>query len=239
MIVHKPYNYGRFTRYDDNYDLILVGGEDHKVGSKTDFEERYQALEKWAKERYPDIEFNYRWSGQVEEPIDLIAYIGQDPGEDNVYMITGDSGLGITHGTLGSKLVSDLILGIANPWKDLYSPKRLKAEAIPGVIGHLVAANMEYKDYLTAKDVTDIEEIVPGQGGIYCKGMNRYAVYKDEEGKVHACSAVCTHMKGLVRWNNSEKSWDCPVHGSRFDKYGKTIHGPAKLDLTEVPLEKL
>ena len=236
MIHQKPYNYGRFTKFDNTHDLLLVGGQDHLVGFKTDFEERYQALEKWTKERYPDIQFNYRWSGQVEEPGDHIAYLGRDPGTENVYIITGDSGLGLTHGTLGAKLVSDLILGIPNPWEGLYDPKRLKTKAVPHILKHLAQINLQYKDYFKGSDVADIEDIVPGEGAIICKGIHRYAVYKDESGKLSACSAVCTHLKGLVRWNNTEKSWDCPIHGSRFDKLGKKIHGPAAKDLNEVDI---
>jgi len=236
MTHHKPYNYFRFTSFNDTHDLLLVGGQDHLVGFDTNFEERYQALEKWTRERYPDIDMIYRWSGQVEEPADLIAYIGKDPGADNVYVITGDSGLGLTHGTLGGKLISDFILGIPNPWKDLYDPKRLKLLTTPEVLKHLAEANWQFKDYFKGSDVADIEDIVPGEGAIICKGIHRYAVYKDEKGKLSACSAVCTHMKGLVRWNSTEKSWDCPIHGSRFDKLGKQIHGPASQDLPEVNL---
>jgi glycine/D-amino acid oxidase-like deaminating enzyme/nitrite reductase/ring-hydroxylating ferredoxin subunit len=236
---HKPYKYGRFTSLDANYDMLFVGGEDHLVGFETDFEERYRALEKWASERYPDIKFDYRWSGQIQEPADFIAYIGLDPGTENVYIVTGDSGLGITHGTLGGKLISDMILDIPNPWKTLYDPKRLKMKAMPEVLKHLAEVNLQFKDYFKGGDVTDIEDIIPGEGGVVCKGINRYAVYKDENGKVTACSAVCQHMKGLVRWNSSEKSWDCPIHGSRYDKFGKVLNGPALKDLPKVPVEEI
>jgi glycine/D-amino acid oxidase-like deaminating enzyme/nitrite reductase/ring-hydroxylating ferredoxin subunit len=236
---NKPYKYGRFTSLNETADLLLVGGEDHKVGFKTDFEERYQALEKWASERYPDIKFTYRWSGQVEEPADHIAFIGLDPGFKDVYIITGDSGLGLTHGTLGGKLVSDLILGIPNPWKDLYDPSRFKLKSAPELVKHLCEIQTKYSDYFKGSDVPDIEDIIPGEGAIICKGIQHYAVYKDEGGKCHATSAVCPHLKGLVRWNNSEKSWDCPVHGSRFDKLGKPINGPAKTNLSEVNIEEL
>jgi len=239
MIHGKPYNYGRFTSLNQTHDLLLVGGEDHKVGFETNFEERFRALEQWALERYPDIKFTYRWSGQVQEPADLIAYIGCDPGEENVFIITGDSGMGMTHCTIGGKLVSDMILGIPNPWKSLYDPKRLKKKAVPEMVKHLAEVNLQFRDYFKAGEVPDIEDIISGEGRIICKGIDHYAVYKDEKGTVHACSAVCTHMKGLVRWNSFEKSWDCPIHGSRFDAYGRTINGPAKSDLKEVKVEEL
>jgi len=236
---NNPYKYGRFTSLSETHDLLLVGGEDHKVGFKTDFDERYQTLEKWTSERFPDIKFTYRWSGQIEEPADKVAFIGLDPGYEHVYVITGDSGLGLTHGTLGGKLVSDLILGTPNPWKDLYDPNRFKLKSTPEVIKHLCEVNLQFKDYFKGSDVPDIEDIIPGEGAIICKGIHHYAVYKDENGNPHATSAVCPHLKGLVRWNNSEKSWDCPVHGSRFDKMGKPINGPAKTNLSEVNVQDL
>lgn len=239
MVHHNPYNYGRLVSFNSTHDLLLVGGKDHLVGFKTDYEERYQALEKWARERYPDIKFNYRWSGQIQEPAGLVAYIGRDPGEENAYIITGDSGLGLTHGTLGGKLLSDLILDVPNPWKDLYDPKTIKIKALPEMTKHLMEVNAQFKDYFVGGDVPDIEDIIPGEGAIICKGIHQYAVYKDENGNVTACSAVCPHLKGRVRWNSLEKSWDCPIHGSRFDRFGKPVNGPAKSDLAPVDLNQL
>jgi len=239
MLHHKPYKYGRFYKHSETHDQLLVGGEDHTVGFEFNFEEKYSNLEKWTKERYPDINFNYRWSGQVQEPDDLIAYIGLSPGADNIYVITGDSGLGLTHGTIGGKLVSDQILGIYNPWEELYSPKRFKLKALPDLIKHLTEVQLRYTDYFRGGDVTDIEDIVPGNGAIICKGIHNYAVFKDEKGNVTACTAVCPHMKGRVRWNSNEKSWDCPIHGSRFDPYGKPINGPAKSNLDLVDINKV
>ena len=239
MLHDKPYKYGRFTSLNDTHDLLLIGGEDHLVGFETDFEERYASLEKWASERYPDIKFTYRWSGQVQEPADLIASIGLNPGAQNTYIITGDSGLGLTHGTLGGKLISDIILGIPNPWQSLYDPNRMKIKAAPEVLKHLAEVNLQFKDYFKGGDVESVNDIAPGKGAIISKGIYNYAVYKDENGEVHARTAVCPHMKGLVRWNDSEKSWDCPIHGSRFDKFGKTLIGPAKTDLAEVKIENV
>jgi len=210
--------------------------EKHKIENR---KTSHDGREKWTKERYPDIQFNYRWSGQVEEPADLIAYIGRNPQSNNVYLITGDSGLGLTHGTLGGKLVSDLILDVPNPWKELYDPKRISIAGVPEMLKHLVEVNAQFKDYFTGRDVSDANQIEKGEGAVVCKGIHRYAVYKDDQGKVHACSAVCTHMKGLVRWNSTEKSWDCPIHGSRFDKFGKVIHGPAAQNLPPVEVEKV
>ena len=236
----KPYVYGRFTSLNDTSDLLLVGGEDNLVGIQDDsYQHKFDKLQAWARERYPDINFTYHWSGQVQEPVDKIAYIGRDPGSQNVFIITGDSGMGLTHATIGGKLVSDLILGNPNPWEQLYDPSRLKMKSIPKLVEHLCEVNMQYKDYFKGGDVQDIENLVDGEGAIICKGIHRYAVYKDDQGALHACAATCPHLKGQVRWNALEKSWDCPVHGSRFDKFGNVINGPAKSNLKPIPIDTI
>ena len=126
-----PYHYVRIQKMDNdsNYDLLIVGGEDHQTGnfsSDDDIETRYYRLESWAKERFPIEEIEYQWSGQVMEPQDSIAFIGHNPGDDknNIYIATGDSGNGITHGTIAGILLKDLILGKNNPWTSLYDPSR-------------------------------------------------------------------------------------------------------------------
>ncbi|MGH9979819.1 MAG: NAD(P)/FAD-dependent oxidoreductase, partial [Nitrososphaeraceae archaeon] len=121
-----PYHYVRIQKIDNendsnNYDLLIVGGEDHQTGnysSDDEIEKRYSQLESWARERFPIEGIEYRWSGQVMEPQDSIAFIGRNPGDNrnNIYISTGDSGNGITHGTIAGILLTDLILGRSNPW---------------------------------------------------------------------------------------------------------------------------
>jgi glycine/D-amino acid oxidase-like deaminating enzyme len=127
----KPYHYVRTQKKenDDKYDLLIVGGEDHKTGTIKDVKEinkRFDRLENWMRNRFPvKGPLVYRWSGQVMEPADGLAFIGRNPGPDkNVYIATGDSGNGITHGTLAGIILSDLISGKNNPWAELYSPDR-------------------------------------------------------------------------------------------------------------------
>lgn len=232
-----PYHYLRFVKFDENHDVIICGGEDHMAGmDMKDQDQKYERLEKWTRVRYPDVtEFQIKWSGQVLESSDYLAYIGRNQGgPKNLFVVTGDSGQGMTHGTIAGKLISDLIRGRANPWEKLYCPSRNPIKSIPEKIKHLLHANLQYKDYLQFGDVRDIEDIPIDCGAIVRKGLGLYAVYKDENGKVFPCSAICTHLKGVVRWNKDEKSWDCPVHGSRFDRYGAVSNGPAKTDLNRV-----
>jgi len=128
--VSQPYHYVRLAEYDDQYDVLIAGGEDHRTGQADDEEikeeDRYTKLTEWTKKRFPGIEdIVYQWSGQVMEPIDSMAYIGKNPGDDNIYIITGDSGNGMTHGTLGGIIITDIITGKNNPWIEMYSPSRI------------------------------------------------------------------------------------------------------------------
>jgi len=241
---YEPYHYVRITKddkapeYDNKWDLMIIGGEDHHVGEKDiNFEQRYDRLYKWAKERWPQLgDIVYRWSGQIEEPIDFLAYIGHNPRDkSNVYISTGDSGNGLTHGVIAGRLLTDLILGRSNPYANLYNPSRMRPKSLTNFLSTNIKNTMQYKDWLKQGDVSDIEDIRPCSGAVMVQGFQHMAVYKDSEGCVHRMSAVCPHMQGLVRWNDDEKTWDCPVHGSRFDKLGTCINGPAKSNLAEMP----
>jgi Rieske Fe-S protein len=191
------------------------------------------------RERWPQArEVIYRWSGQVLEPNDYIAFIGRNPdGAENVYMASGDSGQGMTHGTIAGMLLSDLILGRQNEWESLYDPRRVSLRAKP--MEEFAKENADValqliKEYVTPGDVPSEAEIPRGEGRVVRHGLHKVAAYCDESGAVHIHSAVCTHLKCIVQWNSAEKSWDCPCHGSRFDPYGKVLNGPAITDLEPV-----
>jgi glycine/D-amino acid oxidase-like deaminating enzyme/nitrite reductase/ring-hydroxylating ferredoxin subunit len=240
--VTAPYHYVRTQPFDEEYDLLIVGGEDHKTGQADDEkipeEERFHALIAWTKKRFPMAEdIIYQWSGQVQEPVDYMAFIGKNPGDDNVFIITGDSGNGMTHGTIGGIIVSDLIQGIENKWADLYSPKRTPLKAPKTFLSEMFNTSKQYVDYITKADIGDVDELEPGQGAILSKGLKRLAIYKDEGNRVHAFSAVCPHMGCMVQWNAEEKSFDCPCHGSRFTKDGVVINGPATVGLEKINIK--
>ncbi|SMB95217.1 FAD dependent oxidoreductase [Hymenobacter roseosalivarius DSM 11622] len=236
-----PYHYIRLQEVTEGpsggtprYDLLLVGGEDHKVG-QGDPELSLQRLEDWTRQRFPMVQqIDYAWSGQVQEPSDSLGYAGRNPlDKDNVYIITGDSGHGMTHSTLGGILVTDLIQGRFNPWADLYDPGRVTLR--PASAYEFVKENLnvvtEYTELLTGGDVSSIDEIEPGSGAVLRRGLTKVAVYRDPKGQTHECSAICPHLGCVVHWNGLESSWDCPCHGSRFDALGKLLIGPANQDL--------
>lgn len=229
-----PYHYVRIQKHLTNphLDWLLVGGEDYKTGQDKDIEARYQHLEQWAKARFPEMsEIEYRWSGQVFEPVDSLAFIGKNPGDKNIYIATGDSGNGLTHGTIAGILIPDLIMGKTNPWQTLYEPSRKTLSAAPEFIQENLNVSMQYIDWLTPGDKEKIELLPPDEGMILREGVKKIVVYKDKQSKIHINSAFCPHLGGCVHWNSCEKSWDCPCHGSRFDGEGKVITGPAKRNL--------
>lgn len=215
-------------------DLLIVGGEDHKTGQANNADERYRHLEKWAREHWPKAgAVAYRWSGQVLETPDGLALIGQNPGNpENSFLISGDSGHGMTHGTLGAMILTDLITGKENAYTKLYEPCRLHPESMGTWLKENANAGKQYVDWIPGYETTEAAKIPNGEGAIVQNGIHKLAVYKDEHGKVNACSAVCPHLGGIVQWNNGEKTWDCPCHGSRFDRFGKAIATPALSDLS-------
>ncbi|MFD2512637.1 FAD-dependent oxidoreductase [Pontibacter locisalis] len=235
----EPYHYirllGAAARGSDK-DLLIIGGADHKTGQETQTANHLFELERWARLKFPMAEeVEYRWSGQVFEPVDGLAYIGRNPGDtDNVYIATGDSGHGMTHGTIAGMLITDLIMGRKNEWANLYDPGRINFKSAGEFLKENLNVAAQYKDYVTPGEVEDKMHVMPGTGAIMRKGTEKVAVYCDQDGVRHECSAVCTHLGCIVSWNSVESSWDCPCHGSRFDPFGRVVTGPAIKDLDKI-----
>lgn len=232
-----PYHYVRLAETEDGGRVLIVGGEDHKTGQDHD-PTAYVRLQEWARRHLPGSrEFTHAWSGQVLEPADGLAFIGADPGgEENLYVVTGDSGNGVTHGTLGGLIIADLIVGRPNRWAALYDPQRKQLRAPGGWLAENANVALQYRDWLEGGDVKDVEALAPGQGAVVRHGIHRVAVYRAGDGTVHAHSARCPHLGCAVRWSPQEKSWDCPCHGSRFDAAtGEVLNGPASAPLSPWP----
>jgi glycine/D-amino acid oxidase-like deaminating enzyme/nitrite reductase/ring-hydroxylating ferredoxin subunit len=230
-----PYHYVRFAR-DERGDVLIVGGEDHKTGQADDCAQRFVRLEQWARDRFPFVgETTDRWSGQVMESMDGVAYIGRNPGDENVFVVTGDSGNGITHGIIAGMLIVDLLAGRKNPWAMVYDPSRktLKPRALADYVAENANVAAQFRDYIMPGSVKSVDEIKPGQGAVLRDGLKKVATYRDADGKLHAFSAVCPHLGCVVRWDACEKTWDCPCHGSRFDALGCVVNGPAISDLEQ------
>jgi nitrite reductase/ring-hydroxylating ferredoxin subunit len=181
-----------------------------------------------------------RWSGQIIEPVDGLAYIGRSPGMNHpgVFLATGDSGNGLTHGTIAGMLLRDLIVGRDNPWEEVYDPGRVMARALPRLARDNLTMAAQYADWLRPGEAHAASEVARGSGAVIRRGWKPVAVYRDESGAVVERSAVCTHLGGVVSWNPAERTWDCPCHGSRFDRFGHVLNGPATRDLAPVSAPK-
>ncbi len=241
--VTAPYHYVRLNNFNEEFDLLISGGEDHKTGQMDEEhmsgEERFSRLAEWTRNRFPLMEdVVYKWSGQVMEPVDYMAYIGKNPGNDNVYIITGDSGNGMTHGTIGGFLITALIEGKEHPWADIYSPKRIPIKTPGTYISEVFNTFKQYGDFIKKGDIQGLDELKIGEGAILGKGLKKLAVYRDEDNVAHTFSAVCPHMGCVLQWNDTEKSFDCPCHGSRFTKEGTVVNGPASSDLKKVEVQE-
>lgn len=231
-----PYHYVRLGKACDGAPILVAGGEDHPVGSPAHGADRWSRLEEWTRARFSGLGIvRARWSGQVMEPADRIAFIGRNPMDmDNVFIASGDSGNGMTFGALAGLLLTDMALGRANAWERLYDPARVTLRAAPSYADAGLHVAEHYAEWLTGGDVANMAQIAVDGGAVLRHGLSKMAVYRDEAGTVHKHSAVCPHLKCIVAWNDAEKSWDCPCHGSRFDRFGRVVNGPANESLGPV-----
>jgi len=231
-----PYHYLRVISGDEA-DMLVVGGEDHRTGQgPDDAQQPYRRLEAWIRALVPECgAVVHHWSGQIIEPIDGLALIGYNTFDaDNVFVITGDSGNGLTHATLGGMIVSDQIRGVANPWEELYRPSRMRLRSTGEFARHNAHALGQYSDWFRPAEADTIADVAPGSAALVRDGVAKWAVYRHPSGAVQVCSAICPHLGGLVRWNAGEQTWDCPCHGSRFAVDGSVLNGPARGGLKRI-----
>lgn len=231
-----PYHYARIAGdLGPDAQLLIVGGEDHKVGQADDADRRLDRLRAWTRERFPVVgEPMFAWSGQVMEPVDGVAFIGRNPGNHNVYVVTGDSGNGMTHGAIAGVLIRDLITRRDNAWADLYDPSRKSLTAALEYARENANVAAQYADWLGSGAATALDSIPSGGGDVVKANGRHVAAFRDERGHLNTFDAACPHLKCLVQWNSLEKSFDCPCHGSRFGCDGAVLHGPAKTGLHRV-----
>jgi Rieske Fe-S protein len=234
-----PYHYIRLQPGPGGTDYLIVGGKDHKSGEADDGDVRFEALAAWIKELVPDLGREVaRWSGQVMDTIDYCGLIGLNPGSKQVFVATGDSGQGMTHGALAGILLKKLIIYGSGEWSDVYEPSRQPVSAAMNFVNENVTVIKNFAKYLLPGELKSVEELKPGDGGIIRSGLTKIAVSRDANGHLHACSAVCTHAGCHVHWNSTEQCWDCPCHGSQFAPDGAVLAGPAIQALSKAELPK-
>ena len=232
-----PYYYLRIDRRR-GFDFAILGGEDHKTGQESDTELPYRRLRQVLHEILPSAEVTHRWSGQVIETNDGLPFIGETASQQ--FAATGFAGNGFTLGTLGAMMAVDAFMGKRNPWRELFKVDRKK---LKGGTWDYLKENKDYpyyliRDWLGGAEGKSLKGLRKGQGKILSLEGKKVAAYRDQNGKVSLRSPVCTHLKCIVGWNNAEKTWDCPCHGSRFKATGEVLTGPAEEDLEEVSLPK-
>jgi nitrite reductase/ring-hydroxylating ferredoxin subunit len=223
----------------DNHDLVIVGGEDHKTGQDdVGPAARYARLEAWARRRFsalgPVVD---RWSGQILESIDGLAFIGRVERDRPIFVVTGDSGNGMTHGVLAGILLAALLAGEQHPWAEVYDPTRIRLHALGRFARENLNVAARYASWVAPQTARGPEEVPPGTGAVIRRGVTPIAVYRDGSGVAHERSAVCPHLGCIVAWNAAEQSWDCPCHGSRFDPLGAVVNGPATRPLAPIERE--
>jgi Rieske Fe-S protein len=223
----QPYKRGR--------ELFLVGGESHKTG-QSDEVERYEQLEAWGREHFDVASVEYRWATQDQMPVDGVPFIGPvDPLSANVYVATGFRKWGLAMGAAAGELLAALADGREHPWAEVFDTSRLRPRAS---VASFVKENLDVALRFFGDRVAKrggAESIERGEGRVVGAGLGQRAVYRDEDGTLHALSARCTHLGCIVNWNSAERTWDCPCHGSRFGASGEVIMGPAVRPLERRP----
>lgn len=229
-----PYHYLRLGRRQATHDYVIFGGADHKTGQVTDTIGAYRSLEEDLLRFLPEAVVDHRWSGQVIETNDGLPFIGEFAPKQ--FIATGYSGNGMTFGTVAALMALDAVEGRRGPWVDLFDPHRKKI--FGGTLSYL-AENKDYpvqlaRDLFERVDPRAPAELAAGEAAIVRVGGHKAAAYRDEQGNLSVCSAICPHLFCTVAWNPAERTWDCPCHGSRFQPNGEVLSGPA-----EEPLKPL
>lgn len=228
------YHYVRIHPGEET-DFLIVGGEDHKTGQADDAQVRFEGLTAWTKSRFGGLgDPSHRWSGQVLEPVDFAGYVGRAPDNDRIYLVTGDSGQGITNGAMAGILIPSLFGGGDHPWRTLYDPARVSLKATGTFVVENSTAIRSLAEHVEGPLFPSEDSLAPGEGGLVDGGINPVAAFRDEDGTLHRVSSVCSHVGCTVHFNSFERCWDCPCHGSHFDIDGQELNAPATAPLKPV-----
>jgi glycine/D-amino acid oxidase-like deaminating enzyme/nitrite reductase/ring-hydroxylating ferredoxin subunit len=239
--LYEPYHYYR-TQEVKGKKYLIAGGEDHKTAHEENTDACFMRLEGYVRKFFDVETIAFNWSSQYFEPADGLPYIGHLPGHpENIYVATGYGGNGMTYSTVAALVLKDLLLSESGEYTDLFNPNRIKPVA---GFGKFVKENLDVAKELVAKilpteKLQELAGLAYGEGKVVKYEGHNIALYKDEQGKLYAVNTVCPHLKCTVNWNMSEKTWDCPCHGSRFDYEGKVVTGPATHNLEQIELREL
>jgi glycine/D-amino acid oxidase-like deaminating enzyme/nitrite reductase/ring-hydroxylating ferredoxin subunit len=212
----------------------IVGGESHPVGSPIDTEDCYRSLESWSRERFEAESIEYRWSAHDYRSADGLPFVGPMGSSGRVFVATGYAKWGMTNGTVAAAIITDLAMGRDNPWAEVFDSRRIALRhAAPGMVK---LSGSFLKSFVGGRlmPLSEADGLGMGEGRVVSIGGQKAAMFRDDDGSLHAVSPVCTHLGCQVEFNTAERTWDCPCHGSRFGVDGRVIHGPAVEDLASI-----
>ena len=209
--------------------ILLVAGGDHKTGQPTSYKDSYGILEDEVRKYYPDCEVISRWNTRDCIPLDKIPYIGRYSNiMPNMFVGTGFKKWGITSSNVAANIIVDSIKGKVNKYAYLFDSTRLKPIKNKDEMKNIFvqSTNSLFLDKMKKPNM-EFEQIKNNSGSIIEINHQKVGIYKDNENKIYAVKPICTHLGCLLSWNDVDKTWDCPCHGSRFDYTGKNIYDPA------------
>jgi glycine/D-amino acid oxidase-like deaminating enzyme/nitrite reductase/ring-hydroxylating ferredoxin subunit len=218
----------------DGRPALVASGPSHKPGAEHDTDRFHRELEDWVRATFPVVDVPYRWSAQDYVTADRVPYVGRCPRTHNTFVATGFRKWGLSNGTAAAIMLRDLLTEQPNPWFAAFDATRLPdagdvihlTSVNVGVAGHLIGDRL---GRLSAPALADLDV---GEGGLVDVDGDTVGAYREEDGTVVAVGLNCTHLGCTVQWNSAERSWDCPCHGSRFDRHGEVLEGPALEPLT-------
>ncbi|MEP6683856.1 MAG: FAD-dependent oxidoreductase [Parafilimonas sp.] len=236
--MYDPYHYIRSQKIN-NENYLIVGAEDHKTGHIENTNECFLKLEAYVRKHFDVDEVAYKWSSQYFEPADALPYIGHLPGNDsNILVATGYGGNGMTYSHIAAVTLENIVLNKEHPYIKLFDPNRIKPVAgFVSFISHNADVVKQFAGkWFGTEKLDEIADLAEGEGKVVKYENHTIALYKDENGGLHAVNPTCTHMKCSVTWNTAERTWDCPCHGARYGMDGNVVTGPADIDLEKIEL---
>ena len=237
----NPPIYSFRTAFYNGKKVLVVVGADHKTGEAVENDNNYVLLEKKVKELYPQSEILFRWNTEDCIGLDKIPYIGEFSSiMPNVYVGTGFKKWGITSSNVAANIVTDKILGKNNKYEEIFNSKRLKPIKNRWEMQNMIKQTVTSWAFEKANiPIGNIEEIENDNGAIIKINGENVGIYKDTSGNVYSVKPVCSHLGCTLTWNNLDKTWDCPCHGSRFDFKGNNLYDPANKGLELINIEEL
>ncbi len=239
--MEDPYNYYR-TQQVDGRSYFIAGGNDHKTAHEENTNNRFLQLESHLRKFFDIKEINYQWSSQFFESADGLPYIGHLPGHpNNIFVATGYGGNGMVFSSVAALVLQEMLAAGKDRYENIFNPNRVKPIAgFSTFISHNADVVKQFAGkWFSHEQLEELSNLAAGEGKVVEFENQRLAIYKTPEGVIHALNPICTHLKCEVKWNNTELTWDCPCHGTRYNYDGRVITGPADQDLEKIEIREL